>query len=221
MGKEKEKKEAAPEKKGGCMRWLLALSLLLLVVLAGFTWLTFDPQELSDIDGYRETSSPIPPPGRNLHDVLDAAQKGGHAVTLTEREINAYLIRTLKLTQEGVFKDRVALKGVWVRLTEGQAEVIIERELMGERRHTISMFMEIKQTRGDSGQVTTQVPRTGGWFGQTRVAQGYLYLVMGGFDSLAAAYGDELAIIRKMFKGMTRATINDGELVLKPPASES
>ncbi len=62
MGKEKEKKEAAPEKKGGCMRWLLALSLLLLVVLGGFTWLTFDPQELSDIDGYRETSSLIPPP---------------------------------------------------------------------------------------------------------------------------------------------------------------
>lgn len=218
MGDKKEKTETVEEKKkGGCMRLLMILSLLLLAVLGAFTFLTFDPQDLSDIEGYREKPSLIPPPGRDLAKVLDAAQKGSHTATLTEREINAYLIRTLKLTQEGVFKDRVSLRGVWVRLTEGQAEVIIERDLMGERRHTISMFLRIDQQLGENGQVTTEVHRAGGWFGRTRVAQGYLLLVMRGFDSLAASYGDELAIIRRMFKGMTRATINDGELVLKPP----
>lgn len=218
MGDKKEKKETVEEKnKGGCMRSALLLSLLLLAVLGALTYLTFDPQDLSDIEGYRETPSLLPPSGRDLLKVLDAAQKGPHTATLTEREINAYLLRTLKRSQEGVFKDRVTLRGVWVRLTEGQAEVIIERELMGERLHTISMFLTIEQQLGENGQVTTLVHRSGGRFGRTRVAQGYLLLVMGAFDSLASTYGDELAIIRKMFKGMTRATINDGELVLKPP----
>ena len=219
MGDKKETKGAGEEKKGGCMRLVLVLSLLLLSVLGAFTYLTFDAQDLSDIDGYRETASLIPPPGRDLAKVLDAAQKGGHTATLTEREINSYLIRTLNGSQEGLFKDRVAMKGVWVRLTEDQAEVIIEREIMGERRHTISMFLNIEQQLGEDGQVKTQVVRPGGWFGRTRVVGGYLHLVNGSFDSLAAAYGDELAIIRKMFKGMTRATINDGELVLTPPES--
>ena len=218
MGDKKEAKGATEEKKkGGFLRLLMVLSLLLLAVLGVFTYLTFDAQDLSDIDGYRETASLIPAPGRDLAKVLDAAQKGAHTATLTEREINSYLIRTLKSTQEGVFKDRVALKGVWVRLTEDQAEVIIEREIMGERRHTISMFVQIEQQVGEDGQVRTRVDRPGGWFGRTRVAQGYLHLVKGSFDSLAASYGDELAIIHKMFEGMTRATINDGELVLTPP----
>ena len=47
--------------------------------------------------------------------------------------------------------------------------------------------------------------------------EGYLHLVKGSFDSLVKAYGGELDILKKMFKGMTRVTIGDGEIVLTPP----
>lgn len=220
MAKNEESREKEePGKKGGCMRTVLVLALLLLAVLGVLTYLTFDPQDLSDIEGWREDVSPIPAPGRDVGKVLESALKGRHSATLTEREINHYLVNTLKISQEGFFKDRVELKGVWVRLTENQAEVIIEREIMGERRHTISMFLEIEQLLGDKGQVTTMVHRSGGRFGRTEVPQGYLLIVMGAFDSLGTAYGDELAMFRKMFKGMTRVMIKEGELVLTPSES--
>jgi hypothetical protein len=221
MAKKEETKGEKEEQKakGGCMRTVLVLALLLLAILGVLTYLTFDPQNLSDIEGWREDVSPIPAPGRDLGKVLESALKGGHSATLTEREINHYLVNTLKIRQEGVFKERVELKGVWVRLTENRAEVIIEREIMGKKRHTISMFLEIEQRLGEKDQVTTYVHRSGGRFGRTEVPQGYLLIVMGAFDSLGAAYGDELAIFRQMFKGMTRVVIKEGELVLTPPES--
>ena len=130
-----------------------------------------------------------------------------------------------------MFKDHLELKGVWVRLTDDQAEVIIEREFKGGRRHTISMFLQVEQQATSEGGVDSSVSiqsadppilgffRWGGRFGRVKVFQGYLIMVMGGFDSLSLAYGDELAIIRQMFKGMTRVTIKEGELILTPPES--
>ena len=73
--KQSEKEE--PKKKGGCLRTVLMLALLLLGVLGIFAYLTFDPQDLSDIEGYRETPSLLPPSGRDLLKVLDAAQQYG------------------------------------------------------------------------------------------------------------------------------------------------
>ena len=219
MGKKEDKSEKVePKKKGGVMRMVMMLALLVLAVLGVLTYLTFDPQDLSDIEGYREEISPIPAPGRDLGKVLEAAQKGGHAATLTEREINHYILNTLKIGQEGAFEGRVEMKGVWVRLTEDRAEVIIEREIMGQRRHTISMFLEISQLE-EEGKVTTSMGYAGGRFGRTAVPQGYLIMVMNGFDSLALAYGDELALFRDLFRGMTRVSIKEGELVLTPPES--
>ena len=233
MAKKEDKENAKeePKKKGGCLRSVLMLALLLLAVLGIFAYLTFDSQDLSDIDGRRKEVSAVPAPGRDLAKVLESALKGGHSATLTEREINHYLINTLKLRQEGVFKNHLELKGVWVRLKEDQAEVIIEREFKGGRRHTISMFIQVEQVATEEGGVKSSVSyqsadppilgffRWGGRFGRVKVFQGYLIMVMGGFDSLSLAYGDELAIMKQMFKGMTRVTIKEGELILTPPES--
>lgn len=215
--KKQEEPEQPEKKKGVIMRNLLMLALLFLAVLGGLTYLTFDPQSLTDIDGYRETRRIVPQQGRDLGKVLDAAYKGKHAATISEEEINTYIQRTLKLEQGGAFAGHVELKGVWVRLEDGVAEVIIERELMGKRRHTLAMRLSIEQTVGADGQVATEIKPQAGRFGRTRVPQGYLHLVIGSFDSLGRAYGGELDILKKMFKGMTRVTIGDGELVLTPP----
>lgn len=216
---DKTEQEAKPEKKkkSVIMRNILLLALLALAVLGGLTYLTFDPQSLTDIDGYRETPALVPPAGRDLGKVLESAYQGGHAATISEEELNNYIQRTLSVEQGGAFQGHVELKGVWVRLEDGVAEVIIERELMGQRRHTLSMFLTIDQQIEEGGQVVTLVNPEGARFGRTRVPEGYLYLVMGSFTSLGRAYGGELDTLKKMFKGMTRVTIADGELILTPP----
>lgn len=215
--KNKEEAPLPEKKKGVIMRNLLLLALLALAVLGGLTYLTFDPQSLTDIDGYRESKPLLPPQGRDLEKVLESAQKGGHAVTLSEEEINNYILRTLKLEQGGWFMGHVELKGVWVRLEDGVAEVIIERELMGQRRHTLAMRLSVEQTMDENGKVKTMVNFVGGRFGRTRVPRGYLHLVIGSFQSLGRAYGGEIDTLKTMFKGMTRVTIEDGELILTPP----
>jgi len=218
MAEKKNEEADKPEKKKSViMRNLMWLALLALAVLGGLTFLTFDPQSLTDIEGYREEARLTAPAGRDVGKVLDAALKGGHTATITEKEINNYILRTLKLEQDGAFKDYVELKGVWVRLEDGVAEVIIERELMGKRRHTLAMRLSIVQTVGADGQVGTEIKPVAGRFGRTRVPQGYLHLVLESFESLGRGYGGELDILKKMFRGMTRVTIGDGELVLTPP----
>ncbi len=118
--------EAPPsKKKSGFLKNLFFLSILALVVLAGLAYISFDPQDLTDIEGYRETPGPTPPGGRNLATVLENAVKNGHGVRVTEKEINDYILRTLKFRQEGVFKGRIEARGVWVRLNDGEAEVIL------------------------------------------------------------------------------------------------
>lgn len=232
MAKKEDKNvEKEESKRGGCLRNIMMLALLLLGVLGILTYITFDPQDLSDIEGRREDISAIPAPGRDLGKVLESALKGGHSATLTEKEINHYLVNTLKVSQEGMFKDHIELKGVWVRLTKNQAEIIIEREFKGGKRHTISMFIQVTQMETEGGGVRSSVSyqsadppmlgflKWGGRFGEVKVMQGYLIMVMGSFESLSLAYGDELATVREMFEKMHRVTIKEGELILTPPES--
>jgi hypothetical protein len=216
-----KKKTEVPEepvkKKGVIMRNIMMLALLALAVIGGLTYLTFDPQSLVDIEGYNESKPMLPPLGRDVGAVLAAAHKGQKPAKISEEEINDYIQRTLKLEQGGAFAGHVELKGVWVRLEDGVAEVIIERELMAKRRHTIAFRFRVEQTEGPDGQVLTQLDPLGGRFGRTKVPEGYLHLVMGSFNSLIRAYGGELDVLKKMVQGMTRVTIADGELVLTPP----
>ena len=128
-------------------------------------YLSFDPQPLDDIEGYRGKPGPPPLTGRNLATVLENAAKNNHGVRITEKEINEYLLRTLKFEQGGVFKGRVTARGVWVRLEKDVAEIIIEREIMG-KSHTISMFLRPEQEKQDDDSMLTKVHRSRGRWGQ-------------------------------------------------------
>ncbi len=200
------------------MKNLFMLALLSLLLLGVLTWFTFEPQDLSDIDGYGDTSNPLLGfGGRDLGEVLEEAFRNGERVRITEKEINRYLVRTLKARQEGVFGDYVDIVGVWVRLGEGHAEVIIERELQGRRRHTVSMILPPVQEIDENGAMRTSVSRSSGRYGRVRVIRGFLYLTKDSFESLAAAYKEELGLLQKMFRNKVEISITDGELELSQP----
>lgn len=215
--------ERQEEKKGGCLGRLLVLFVLvLLVAFAAALFFIALPQDMGAIPGYAVAP---PPNGRDLTRVLENSIKGGHALTLTEAEVNAYLKRTLVARQNGLLAPWVELRGAAVRFHPGHAEVVLERTISG-RPFTLSMFVSIDQTETPDGRITTYVnkhggpyhPRVsflnrGGRFGRLVVPQGFLILVIGSFERLAQVYPRELDLA---CKEMARIKIEQGKLVLDP-----
>ena len=220
-GEEKQKRIVPPPtKKGIFFRNLFYVSLLGLLVIGGLAFLSFQPQNLSDIEGYVSDSSVPPAGGPDLASVLENAYKNMAPVRITEEELNNYLRRTLAVEQGGLFKKFVKARGVWVRLEKGIAEVIIEREMNG-RRHTVSMLFEPKQTKKEDGGISTAVGQKHGKWGRTRVLNGFMYLTYSSFEALQKAYAEETKLIwEKMLRKNFRIKVSDGLLELSPPEIE-
>jgi len=201
----------------GCLSRLLVLSLLLCAVGLGFAvWFMAQPQDLSDIHGYTPDSRSLL--RRDIRMLLQSSLDRKHPVTITEGEINQWLRGVLKPKQGGLLGDKVSLDGVWVRLEDGRAEVILERKVLG-RPFTVSMYLQIEPTEktvdfhGGSFHEYLPYPKCGGRFGKLRVPQGFLLLVMPAFKKLAAAFPEEFHLA---FDEMTRIKIEEGHLTLDP-----
>ena len=211
---------------GGCLGKLLFLFLLAGAGgLGAALFFIAQPQDLTDIGGYGAAGKPAPL--RDIKAVLKSSIDRGYPVTLTETEINQWLGRTLSVKQGGLLAEQVSLKGVWVRLEDGYAEVVMERSVMG-KPFTVSMFLQIQQLQGPRG-VRTEVllhggpyhetvpnPPKGGRFGKLVVPQGFLLLLMPAYEKLAAVFPEE---IRLGFEEMARIRIENDRLVLDPRAS--
>ena len=180
------------------------------------------PQDLTDIGGYGASSRTVP--ARDMKTVLQSALDRGYPLTLSETEINEWLGRTLIAKQGGLLAPKVSLNRVWVRLEDGRAEVVMERQIMG-KPFTVSMYLKIDQTDGPKGLQTEVLlhggsyhaslpkPFVGGRFGQLAVPQGFLKLVLPSYQKLADCFRDE---IRLAFEEMARIKIEKGRLVLNP-----
>lgn len=217
-----------PAPGGGCLSRLLVLFLLLCGLgLAAALRAVSQPQDLGDIGGYAEAADTAPP--RDLAVVLRNSLDRGYAVTLTEREINQWLERTLVVKQGGPLGSKVSLDRVLVRLLDGHAEVVMVRRVMGHP-FTVSMFLTIEQTQ-DANGVHTQVhlhggpyadavrrPPRGGRFGRLVVPQGFLLLVRPAFAKLVPLFAEET---RLAFQEMARIRIEENRLVLDPREPDS
>ena len=232
--------ETAPEKPRGCFSRLIVLVLLLAAVGLGFALYSMaQPQDLSDIQGYEPASRALL--RRDIKQMLETSKARSYPVTLTEGELNQWLLGVVKIKQGGLFgtqeipageakqglqqlANQVALDGVWVRLEDGRAEVVLERKVMG-KPFTVSIYLQIEQTENEKGSKTEvhfrggpyhpylPYPKCGGRFGQLPVPQGFLLLVLPAYKNLAAAFPEE---IRLGFEEMTRIKIEKGRLTLDP-----
>lgn len=220
MAKDEEKKT-----KGGCLGKLFGLFVFLVIIgLGAALFFISQPQDLSDLGGNAPVSTaPVSPP-RDMEAVLAKSIEGNYSVLLSEKEINDWLGRELILRQDGELAEWVKLKRVWVRLREGVAELIIEREVAG-KAFTTSMFMKVEQVESGKG-ISTKIhlhgggfhdslthPVRGGRFGKLTVPQGFLILVMPEFRKLAALFETEIDL---GFQQMARIKIKDKQLELDP-----
>lgn len=197
--------------------------LLILVVCFGFIsaiYMIFQPQDLSDIDGYKSASTSP----RNIQEVLTKAVEGNYSVTLTEADINQMFQNELVTKQGGMLSSDASIKRVLVRLKENLAEVIIQRDVFGQEL-TISMYIQIQQTEDRDG-ITTKVhlhdgdiekksilPNVGGRFGKLRVPQGFLKAVVPDYVKLANALSTEIDL---GFDKMARFKIEEDRVTLDP-----
>lgn len=220
--------EEEPKKKKekvGCMGKLLGLFVLAVIVgLGAAIYHIALPQDLSDIGGYAPTATKPASPPRNMRAVLEKSIEGDYSVTLSETELNHWLARELELNQGGELGEWVKLKRVCVRLREGVAEVIIEREVAGYPL-TTSMFLQVEQTETAKGIMTqihlhgggfhemVPMPARGGRFGRLTVPQGFLIMVMPDFQKLAGIFETEIDL---GFQRMTRIRIEDKRITLDP-----
>lgn len=215
----------------GCLTRLLVLVLLLCAGSLGIAlYFIAQPQDLSDIQTHTpDTHSML---RRDLHKTLQSSLERNRPVTITEGEINQWLLDTLVARQGGALADKVTLDGVWVRLEDGhaeglengRAEVVMERKLMG-RPFTVSMYVQIEQSESTDGPRTEVIfhggpfhenlpyPKCGGRFGRLPVPQGFLLLVLPAFKKLAAEFPEE---IRLGFEEMKRIKIDKGRLTVDP-----
>ena len=213
----------SPKAGRGCFGKLLLLGLFGIAI--GFCTVVFFilwPQDLTDLGGYGPGPQKIPQ--RDLNVVMQNAIDRSFAITLTEAEINNWLARTLILKQKGLLDENSSLKRVWIRLEEGRAEVIMERQVFGMPL-TVSMYLQPERMEGPSG-TTTEValhggayhpdiprPPRGGRFGNLVVPQGFLLLVMPSYEKLAAIFPAE---IHQALSEMARVKIQKGSVVLDP-----
>lgn len=215
--------------KGSCLGKLMALFAFAGVAGLGVAlYYIALPQDLADLKGRTVTAGT--PKARDLRAVLKNAVDKNYPVTLTEDEINQYLRQTLAAKQGGLLEKQVALDGVSVRLEDGRAEIITERTIAGQPV-TLSMYVRVEQTIDVKGKIKTSIAREGGpylpqaprlerlvkggRFGQLVIPQGFLLLVLPGFEKLAKVYETELHL---GFEEMSRITLADGKLVLDPRA---
>ncbi len=197
---------------GGC------LALLFICGFFGFCcWLVYvasQPQDLSDIAAYAELkggtedateggASQIAP--RNLLQVLTDADFNGDSVEITESELNRYLHMTLSPKQRGIFNLVTGINGVWIRLHDGFAEVIIERKIQGYETsfdHQFSYFIQVEPQEDGSialdyngGELFGGLAKMGSQAGQLSLPQSANALFGTAAESIAAVYEKELEFL--------------------------
>lgn len=193
---------------------VLLLALALLIFLFTAITLSFLPQDLSDLEG-RNQDGTSSPPSRNLERVLENAANQGIKVTLSEKELNQWLASKVAGTQEGVLASSVSYRGTWVRLKEGSAQVLFEREAFN-RLHTIAMNVEIDQLIEGNNQMSSKINWAGGRLGQMPVPQGYLMLVMSSYEELATALAPEMRSLKSLLEGKATVEFQEGKIVFEP-----
>lgn len=171
----------------------LAALLALLVGLGAFAWNALHGQPLDDIAKGAAV---------NVGQRLAAARDHGGQAVLKEGELNGFLAATLDARQGGALSGMAKVRRVLVRLQPQVAEVIIERELLGTSQ-TVSLFVRMVPAANnpgalevtlDGGKLLGGVP-AGGRFGQVRMPQGFVRMVLGSFGQLTEVYAPELALL--------------------------
>ena len=147
--------------------------------------------EIGDIAGRKKLLAGNKVKSSPLDLRLASAIRRNQTVTFTEEEINIWLRKRLQVKQGGLLEPYVNIRGVWVNLTEGEIEFVIERELPEKMIHVVSLFM-----RFESSENGFSIHRHASHVGQVKLPGGFARLVMPTFSNMAGELVEELKLYK-------------------------
>jgi len=175
-------------KKPPLVSFVTLASLILVGMFGVLVYLMFQPEDLSDVDGYKD-GVPETQEVSNLLNRLARNVSADREIVFTEEEINHYVERLVTIEQTGALADAATFDGVAIRLEADQASIIFDRTVRGNK-HTISI-----QVRASSDGKKWVTEFVGGKVGQLHVPGGAVRLSKPSITDLAKVFSRELEII--------------------------
>lgn len=149
-----------------------------------------------------------------LRERLQSAIEGDYPVTFREDELNAWLSKRLVAKQTGLMEPYVKNSYVWVDLTEGQMDVIIEREFINRYTHVTSLLL--KFTRFERGY---GIQPYSAQIGQVKAPGGLARIIVSPFEQILEELSEEL--LPYSDRQIRDIHIEDGQITLDPRTVEN
>lgn len=173
--------------------------------------------QTDEIAGRRQILAGGKVPSSPLPARLATAIARNEPVSFTEEELNHWLRKRLQVKQTGFLAPYAKIRGVWVNLTPGEIEFIIERELPEKMIHVVSLFMKFEPSKNGFS-----IHRHASRVGQVEVPGGFARLVMPAFNQMAEELSEELKLYRDESLGASKALkihdiqVDHGRITLDP-----
>lgn len=202
--------------------WIV-IAVVLFVTFVGtlliLTWRMWQPQDLSDIAGYKDNVA-----SRDLDLLINTKTAAREEIVITEAELNRYLRDNTRIRQDGIFSIITHANGVAVRVHDGYAELIIERIIGADFRQTTSVHLHFYQKekdgkvelcleyRGGEPVMMGSSPR-GGSIGKMGIPQRHIVMLQPSLETLRDCYpGIRDAILKNDYCPY----FEEGRIILRP-----
>ena len=196
----------------------LLLFVTFIITMIVITVRMWQPQDLSDIEGYNDTI-----PSRNLERLICRKAPLREVIVIPEADINRYLRDTCRIRQDGFFSIFSQGHGIAFRFHDGYAELIIDRVFGHDSHQTTAV--NISFTR----EVTDEQPKLnvalrggspifgtihrGGRIGKLAIPQRHITILQPALESLKGSYP---AICEVLLDNGYCPFFEEGRVVLRP-----
>ena len=181
-----------------------------LSVILGIVWvhiLILLPESLEDIEG-QKFNNKVP---KDLLDQVVAAIDSGNSFECSEEALNQYLGSIISAKESDGIGQFIQFKGLFVRLLEGQFDLIFVREAFG---NTFTSSVRFTMSSKDSG---IEIKVRSGRYGNLQVPGGFMNLMRSGIMRV----GNVLGIEKKILSRPLSVKLRDGWIRLDPRLSLS
>ncbi len=183
------------------------------------TWYMWQPQDLSDIAGYKDNVT-----AKDLDLLINTKTAAREEIIITEAELNRYLRDNTRIRQDGIFSIITHADGIAVRVHDGYAELIIDRVIGADFRQTTSVNIRFHQKeengkvnlcveyRGGEPVLMGSTPR-GGSIGMLGIPQRHIVMLQPALETLRDCYpGIRDAILKNDYCPF----FEEGKIILRP-----
>ncbi|MBT7981782.1 MAG: hypothetical protein HN584_04375 [Akkermansiaceae bacterium] len=179
-----------------------ALSLSLIFGIVWIHVLILSPEQFEDIKG-RKFNDKVP---KDLLDQVVAAIDSGNSFECSEEALNQYMGSIINVIESEEIKKFSKFNGLFVRLLEGEFDLVFVREVFGK---TFTSSVRFVMGSTDSG---IEIRVKSGRYGMLQVPSGFMNLMR----SSIMGVGNVLGVEKKILSRPLLVKLKDGWIQLDP-----